>query len=406
MSRVTRPLGVASGTTERLIFAVAIGALGTLGFSVTAPLLPDLADALRVSRAAIGLVQAAVSVSSVALSMLIGYLADRFGRRRVVLVSLLIFASFGVAGFWARSFPALVGVRLVQGIGTSGILGLGIVLIGDMFEGDRRRRAIGLSFSGITMVNMAGPIASGLIGQGGVFRPFLIFSIGFPLALWGTRLPSEAPRQVEPPLSHLSDAIAFLRRGGNLVDFAGLLVATIGNTILLHGMGFTTVPLFLDAEFGMGAFGRGAVIATFQIGVVLAAVQFGRLRSRHTGTRLMSLAFALMALGMLITAGSPSWWLVSSGLAVAGVGFGLFVPQAQDRSATVGGQIYRGLTVLTWVTFVRIAQVIGPPVGSWSAEALGPRVTFALTGGVMLAAAVIWLPVRRRLTRRPATVPG
>ena len=100
----------------------------------------------------------------------------------------------------------------------------------------------------------------------------------------------------------------------------------------------------------------------------------------------------------------PRWWVVPLGLALAGIGFGLFVPQAQDRAATLGGPVYRGLTVLTWVTFVRIAQVIGPPGGSWSAEAIGPRLTFASSATVMLLAAVLWIPVRRMAQRR--ALPG
>jgi predicted MFS family arabinose efflux permease len=107
-----------------------------------------------------------------------------------------------------------------------------------------------------------------------------------------------------------------------------------------------------------------------------------------------------MALGMAVIAVAPRWWVVPIGLALAGLGFGLFVPQAQDRAATLGGTVYRGLTVLTWVTFVRIAQVIGPPGGSLSAELVGPRLTFALSGSVMLLAALLWVPMRRRAKRR------
>lgn len=380
--------------------AIAAGALGTLGFSVTAPLLPDLAEALGVSRGSIGVIQAAVSVPGVLLSILIGYLADRFGRRRVVLVSLLVFTTFGVAGFFARSFWGLAAVRFIQGAGTSGILGLGIVLVGDLFEGPARTRAMGFNLSGTTLANMIGPIVSGVVGQGGVFRPFLLFLIGFPLALWITRMPADPPRVVEPPLSHAGDALGSLRRGGHLPDYVGVLLATVAVTVVMHGLGFTTVPLFLDGEFGIASAGRGLVIAAFQIGVVLAAVQIGRLRTRHRGSRLVGFAFSLMAMGMTVIAAAPRWWVVPIGLALAGVGFGLFVPQAQDRAATLGGAVYRGLTVLTWVTFVRIAQVIGPPGGSLSAEMVGPRLTFALSGSVMFLAALLWAPMRRAAKRR------
>jgi MFS family permease len=386
------------------MMAIAVGALGTLGFSVTAPLLPDLADALGVSRAAIGLVQAAVSVPGVLLSILIGYFADRFGRRRVVLISLLIFGTFGVAGFWARSLWPLIVTRFIQGVGTSGILGLGIVLVGDIFEGRARTKAMGYNLGGVTLVNMMGPIVSGLIGQGGVFRPFLIFSVGYPLALWATRMPIEPRREVDSPLSHAGETYLSLRNGGHLVDYTGILIATVGVTILMHGLGFTTVPLFLDGVFGIASSGRGFVIAFFQVGVVIAAVQIGRLRARHGGSRLVGVAFTLMGLGMAVTAVAPDWWVVPLGLAVSGLGFGLFVPQAQEKAATLSDPLYRGLTVLTWVTFVRFAQVIGPPSGSWSAETVGPRITFAIAGLVMLLAAVLWRPIRARFKRRQAKV--
>ncbi|HLM29208.1 MAG TPA: MFS transporter, partial [Acidimicrobiales bacterium] len=87
----TRPFGTATSAGERLGMAIAVGAMGTLGFAITSPLLPDLATELGVSRSAIGLVQAAVSLPGILFSALIGYLADRLGRRRVVLAALFLF---------------------------------------------------------------------------------------------------------------------------------------------------------------------------------------------------------------------------------------------------------------------------------------------------------------------------
>lgn len=400
--RLIHPVGVASSRWERLAIAISTGAMGTLGFSITSPLLPDLADALGVDRAAIGLVQAAVSVPGVLLSALIGYFADRLGRRRVVLFSLILFATAGAAGFFARSYWLLVGARFVQGIGTSGILGLSIVLVGDLFEGPERTRAMGFNLTGLTVVNMLGPITSGFVGATDVFRPFLIFLIGFPLAIWASRMPSERGHVTESPLRHAGAALHDLRRNRHTVDFVGVLGATIATTVLLHGFGYTTTPLFLDSVFGIDSSGRGLIIASFQVGTVLAAIQIGRLRARRAGSTIVGLALSLMAIGAGVTAIAPAWWFVSIGLGLSGVGFGLFVPLAQDRAATVGGTLYRGLTVLTWVTFVRIAQVIGPPAGSSMSEALGSRVTFGIAAAGMGLAALTWRPVRRWATARSA----
>lgn len=400
VSRLLHPVGVASSRWERLAIAVSAGAMGTLGFSITAPLLPDLADALGVNRAAIGLVQAAVSIPGVLLSALIGYFADRVGRRRVVVVSLLLFATFGTLGFFARTYSLLVATRLLQGIGTSGILGLSIVVVGDLFEGTERVRAMGLNLTGLTLVNMLGPVTSGFVGSSGVFRPFLIFVIGFPLALWASRMPLEPRGDTASPLRHVGAALRELRRLGQTADFAGVLLATMATTVLLHGFGYTTTPLYLDSVFGIGSRGRGLIIASFQVGTVVAAVQIGRLKVRRSGRRLVGMSLAGMALGAAVTAAAPAWWLVSVGLGLSGIGFGVFVPLAQDRAATVGGAAYRGLTVLTWVTFVRVAQVIGPPMGSSMSERLGPRTAFWLAAAGMGSAALLWRPVRVWANRR------
>lgn len=399
-NRLIHPIGVSSSRWERLAIAIAAGSMGTLGFSITSPLLPDLAEALSVDAGAIGVVQAAVSVPGVLLSLLIGYFADRVGRRRVVLVSLLLFSLAGAAGYFARTFTLLVVARLVQGIGTSGILGLSIVLVGDLFTGADRTRAMGFNMAGLTLVNMAGPTLSGIVGREDVFRPFLIFLIGLPLAMWVSRMPVDPPRQADSPLRHLGAAFRFVRNAGHLVDYVGILGVTVATTVLLHGFGYTTTPLFLDEVFGIDSSGRGLIIAAFQVGTVVAAIQIGRLRARRSGSSLVSMSLGLMAAGAVLTAIAPEWWFVALGLAISGVGFGLWVPIAQEHTAEVGGDLYRGLTVLMWVTFVRVAQVVGPPAGASMSESIGPRITFLIAGVGMGVATLAWGPVRAAATAR------
>lgn len=400
------PLGVATRPGERLAIAIAAGAMGNLGFAVTSPILPDLADAFGVSRGAIGLVQAAVSIPGLLFSIVIGYLADRWGRRRVVLAALVIFTVFGLAGFVARSYWGLVTVRFLQGIGTSGILGVGIVLIGDVFTGEARTRAMGINITGVTLMAITGPIVSGALATGGTFRPFLIFLIGIPLFLWVTRMPVDQPRQaVAPPTGHLAAAIRAMREAGTLRDYVGLLAATLAGVFVLHGLGLTVSPLFLDSEFGVPVSTRGLIVAGFQVGIIVVAARIARIRARLGGANTMTASFALMATGAGIGAAATVPWMVFAGLAVAGVGFGLYVPVAQSFIAEVGTDRYRGVSVLIWVTVVRLAQVIGPPVGSLLADGAGPRVAFWSASLGMAVITVAWRPVRS-LSRRTAPAPG
>jgi MFS family permease len=387
--------------------AIAVGAMGTLGFAITSPLLPDLATELGVSRGAIGLVQAAVSLPGILFSALIGYLADRLGRRRVVLAALFLFTLCGMAGFVARSYWMLIAVRFCQGVGTSGILGVGIVLIGDSFTGAARTRAMGINVTGLTVVAMTGPALAGQIAAGGVFRPFLIFGIGLPLAAWASRMPPDPQRRhVAPPLRHLAASVHAMRAAGTLHDFLGLLVATLAGVFVLHGLGFTVTPLYADEVFGTPVQTRGLVVAAFQSGTVVAALGVGRLLERFGTIRMFSGAFWLMTVGAAVAGLAPTVWVLAAGLTVAGAGFGVFTPQAQSYAADVGGTEHRGLTVLLWVTVVRSAQFLGPPVGSVMSERTGPRSVFlAASAGIAILAAT-WRPLRRALVARSRPAPA
>ena len=123
----------ATGADGRRLLPLVIGitGFGVLTFSLITPALPDLADALGVSRGVIGMVQGAVAIPGIFLAIAIGYVADRRGRRFVGVASLLVFGLAGVAGYFAREFWILVVVRAIQGLGTSGILSLGVIVIGD-----------------------------------------------------------------------------------------------------------------------------------------------------------------------------------------------------------------------------------------------------------------------------------
>ncbi|MGI9647331.1 MAG: MFS transporter [Acidimicrobiia bacterium] len=404
MTRYTRfihPIGRAGSRREALAIAIAVGSMGTLGFSITAPLLPDLADAFGVSRGAIGMVQAAISVPGVLLSALIGYLADRLGRRRVVLASLLIFSTFGVAGFFARSFGGLITVRFLQGIGTSGILGVGIVLVADQFTGNDRVRAMGYNITGMTTVSMLGPAISGLLATRNTFLPFLFFSIGYPLALWATRLPPDAPQTAtEPPLRHMGDAVAVMKREATWINYLGVLLASVGAAVVLHGLSLTTAPIFMEEEFGTPVGIRGLIVATFQVGVILTAIRIGRIRSRFGSARMITSSFSLMSAGTAIVVFASGAAVVALGLAVAGVGFGLWVPLAQEYTARAGSTLYRGVTILTWVTVVRISQVFGPPAGSFLSDTAGGRVTFGVAAIGMALMATVWRPLQARINQR------
>ncbi|MDH3397595.1 MAG: MFS transporter [Acidimicrobiia bacterium] len=395
---VRRPKGLPR--SEQLAIIIAVGGFGTLGFALTSPILPDLAAALDVPPSAIGLVQGSVALPGILFSLVIGYLADRLGRRRVVVASTLIFSTFGLASFWATSFWMLVGLRFLQGIGISGMLGLGIALVGDLFEGPERTKAVGYNLAGIQFMSMLGPIISGLIATGGTFRPFLLFGLGFPLALWATRL--AIPRHsstTRSPLLHVRDMIADMRARNTVTDYLGVLTAALLAVVVYHGVILTATPLFLESEFGVAVQGRGAIVAFFQGGLVVAALAFSRVGGR-LGVRAVTLGFFMMALGLTLISTTSSVAQTALGLVVAGSGFGTFMSLGQVFAAGAASAAYRGLAVSMLVATIRLAQTVGPPAASLATDRISSRSAFIGTAALVALLALTWRPVRASVAKR------
>lgn len=125
------------------------------------------------------------------------------------------------------------------------MIGLGVALIGDLFEGPARTRAVGYNLAGITFMSMCGPIISGFIATGGVFQPFLVFGLGFPLTIWATRLTiPRHPVEAKAPLRHVRGMLADMRARKTVTDYAGVLTATLLAVAVSHGWSSPPLPSF------------------------------------------------------------------------------------------------------------------------------------------------------------------
>ncbi len=391
-----------------LPIVVTVTGLGVLTFSVITPALPDLATELGVSRGAIGLVQGAVAIPGIFLAIVIGYVADRRGRRLVAVASLAVFGIAGLGAFFVRSFWPLVVLRAIQGIGTSGMLSLGVVVVGDLFPpGKERRWALGINSAGITVTAMISPVVGGFLADGGAFRPFLLFGLALPMIPFALLLPGRPPGDPPaPPLAHLGGMVGELRANHRFSDFAGLLPFSLVAMVVFVGFGFTVTPLYLEEVFGIGAAERGLVQAILSVGSSISTLNTARLAARFSPRRVLNVSFAGIVAGFGVLAVAPSLWIVGLGLFTLGSALGLIFPLFQDFVASAVGGAYRGAAVGTWISSIRLGQAAGPVVGSGLAEGIGERTTYWVAAVAMAVLAVAWRPLRRLAAGWVGPAPG
>ena len=129
----------------RIIFLITL--MAVLGVSSITPALPQIARALQVAKPSVGLLIMTFTLPGILLTPVLGILADRHGRKKVLVPALFLFAAAGSACFFADSFRLLLILRFIQGCGAASLGALNVTIIGDLFSGRERAAAMGYNAS-------------------------------------------------------------------------------------------------------------------------------------------------------------------------------------------------------------------------------------------------------------------
>ena len=135
------------------------------GFAVMlySALLPQLLSALSMSKSTAGLLNALMLVATGLGSLLFGIYADRFGRKRALIYSILTFTTFTFLSGLATSVTALAVCRFLIGLGMGGEWTSGTALLAESWPSDRRARAMGIVQSGYAVGYALAVVAAGLL---------------------------------------------------------------------------------------------------------------------------------------------------------------------------------------------------------------------------------------------------
>ena len=262
-------------------------------YSVAVPVLPDLSARFGASPTVIGLLFASFGVTLVTVSMPMGAISDRVGRKPPIIGGLLALAAASVLFAFADSLPWLFAARLVQGASDAVTWVVGFALIADLYRPEERGRVMGLVMSGTNLAFMGGPTIGGwLYETGGIRLPFLFVAalalVGAAAFVWLDVPDRQSVRETAPVKTVLR------------VPAVAACVAAVITSSATVSMLEPVLPLYLTATLGIGParigylFGVGAVAST-----VLNPV-YGGMVNRVGSRRMMMIGLALVA-GLLPT---------------------------------------------------------------------------------------------------------
>ncbi len=338
--------------------------LPVLGAVLLAPILPRIQSHFADTPGAAALVPIALTIPALMIALLApfaGMIADRLGRKPLLLGSMALYGVFGLLPLWLESLPAIVASRAGLGLAEAGIMTCCTALMGDYYSGARRERLFALQMVASSLSAAIFIAAGGMLGEHGWRVPFALYGLGLlflPLMAWFLW----EPRGQVAASAEIAD-------GG----FPWRALSPLYVLSFLAGLSLFVVPvqagyllnlLHVDAPQQIGM-----TMGANQLGVLAGAVGF-RLISGMPAHRQIFLAFVLAGVGGALMAVAGSHALVVIAVLIYGLGIGLMLP-----------------TLITWIMSLVGFHQCGRAAGFFTAaifagEFVSPLVVLAITGGV------------------------
>src|SRR5215475_13031684 len=184
-----------------------------LDSTVVALALPSIREDVGATSAGLQWVMNGYLLAITVFVVTAGRLGDMFGRKRLFLAGMVVFALGSVLSGAAQGQEMLIGGRVLQGIGAAPMLPLSLAIVCNAFPASEQARALGV-WAGVSALALAiGPLAGGLLVE---IDWRVIFWINLPVALVGIAITSlAAPESTDPG-------------AGRKIDFTGLIALGVG----------------------------------------------------------------------------------------------------------------------------------------------------------------------------------
>jgi MFS transporter, DHA1 family, solute carrier family 18 (vesicular amine transporter), member 1/2 len=364
-----------------------------VAYSVAVPVLPDLGRRLGASPTMIGLLFASFGVTLLTVSIPMGAISDRVGRKGPLVWGLVALAASTVLFAFADSLPWLFAARLVQGAADAVTWVVGFALIADLYGPTERGRMTGIVMSGTSMAFMVGPSIGGwLYEAGGMRLPFLAVALLAVCAAAGCLW-------FEPPRGRVEQeavSIATVLREPSVAACA-LLVVAIASTLSMIEPNFA---LHLQSDLLLGPARVGLVFAAAAVGNTIFHPIFGRLADRFGARRMTLVGLVLTACALPLLGRAWSFEsavgltvLQSGALAVAITPSLAYMGEAASKAGVGSFGVSYGIYNMAWA----VGLLGGPAVGGFLFERIGfARLTLAWAPVLVL---VTWLLGRVQFQR-------
>jgi MFS family permease len=342
------------------------------------------------------------------LVSLTGWVADRFDRRRILLVtqSVLLLLALGVAALLltgVMTLPLMFCFALAFGVANAFDAPARQAFVSDMVSIGDASNAVALNSASFNMARLLGPAVGGLlivaVGSGWVFVVNAVTFLAMMVALLLIRSKELIPHTKSRKGSGLAEGFRYAWRRSDLaVTF--VMVFLIG----AFGMNFPIFASTMALEFGREADGYGLLSSVLAIGSLVGAL----LAARRDRARIRVFVIGAGGFGVvsLISAAMPSYWTYAATLVLVGFTIVTMMTTANGYVQTTTDPALRGRVLALYMAVIMGSTPVGAPIAGWITDEFGPRAAIAVGGfaGILaMAIGVTWMLASGRLHRRENT---
>lgn len=372
--------------------------LAPLGTALLSPALDSLIAPFGVTPADIGLLISVFTAPAIVMIPVAGVLADRLGRKPILLGGIGLFGVAGTAIALTTDFRVALGLRLLQGVAFGGISPIIITSIGDLYGGTKEATAQGMRFTGSGVTTAVFPLVSGVVVAIAWWYPFVLYAIAFPIGL-AVLLWFSEPTDVAAPSETIADggsADSQLRALTRLLRHRRVSAMVVARGLPnMVWIGFITYNSIVVVRLIGGTPAQaGGLVTVASVALAVAASQAGRITALFD-SRLYPLigGNVFLGLGFAVVILAPSLLVAGVGIIVTGLGFGVTLALYRSIITGLAPASLRGSLVSLAEAFGRVTSTITPiamgfviavatPVIGFDLALRSAGLAIALVGGV------------------------
>ncbi len=387
-----------------MICLAACIALQMTSFVIILPLFARRFSEFGAGVAELGTSEIAYALAATVCAPLMGALADRIGRRPVVLVGLAVYVLAFTGYLFAYSATAFIIIRGLAGALTAGLIPAATGMVADLAPADRRAQWIGVLSGGASFGWIAGPILGGVLFDNWGYSTALEVSIvvaaaALLIALLGVQetrsragLGEVQPAEIEAPPRRTDLRASLLFSRASLPASLGTLSLVLFIYLSVMFAWAFVEPRFMFYAYddlGWSSSTVGFLMSTYGLALMISEFGLGNLSDRLGRRPVIVVGLALFLAQFAGMAFARDRGLVAASFIIAGFGNGLYDPALSASILDVTPAAHRARMLGLKATFGSIGSILGPALAVASTPLMPPQGTFTLATGLVLAVAVL-----------------